>query len=141
MSATIDVVDGSYLEFSNFELTNYHPDIISQRAGINIRTASTTVSEWEANPHMGIVVKNNYIHDVNGNPKGWKIGSGGILILGNITDVLVEGNIMKRVDIEGIRNAGLYKEGDIKANFPRVFKDIIFRNNYVEEVQGDGFVM
>ncbi|MGG3309442.1 S-layer homology domain-containing protein [Paenibacillus lautus] len=141
MSATIDVVDGSYLEFSNFELTNYHPDIISQRAGINIRTASTTVSEWEANPRMGIVVKNNYIHDVNGNPKGWKIGSGGILILGNITDVLVEGNIVKRVDIEGIRNAGLYKEGDIKANFPRVFKDIIFRNNYVEEVQGDGFVM
>lgn len=141
MSATIDVVDGSYLEFSNFELTNYNPNVVSQRAGINIRTASTTVTEWEANPHKGIVIKNNYIHDVDGNPKGWKIGSGGILILGNISDVLVEGNIVKRVDIEGIRNAGLYKEGDVKANFPRVFENIIFRNNYVEEVQGDGFVM
>lgn len=141
MSATIDVVDGSYLEFSNFELTNFNPDVVSQRAGINIRTASTTVQEWEANSHRGIVIRNNYIHDVDGNPKGWKIGSGGILILGNISDVLVEGNIVKRVDIEGIRNAGLYKEGDINANFPRVFENVIFNNNYVEEVQGDGFVM
>ncbi len=141
MSATIDVVDGSYLQFHNFELTNSNPNVVSQRAGINIRTASTTTQEWEANPHRGIVVKNNYVHDVDGNPKGWKIGSGGILILGNISDVLVDGNIVKRVDIEGIRNAGLYKEGDIKVNFPRVFDDIIFTNNYVEETQGDGFVM
>ncbi|WP_438348746.1 S-layer homology domain-containing protein [Paenibacillus sp. FA6] len=141
MSATIDVVDGSYLEFHNFELTNKNPNVVSQRAGINIRTASTTVQEWEANRHQGIVIKNNYVHDVDGNPTGWKVGSGGILILGNITDVLVEGNIVKHVDIEGIRNAGLYKEGDINANFPRVFEDIIFNNNYVEDTQGDAFVM
>jgi len=141
MSATIDVVNGSYLEFSNLEITNFNPDVVSQRAGINIRTASTTTTEWEANPHRGITIKNNYIHDVDGNPKGWKIGSGGILILGNISDVLVEGNTVKRVDIEGIRNAGLYKEGDVNANFPRVLKNVKFNNNYVEEVQGDGFVM
>lgn len=141
MSATIDVVDGSYLEFHNFELTNNNPEIVSQRAGINIRTASTTVQEWENNKHQGIVIKNNYVHDVDGNPKGWKVGSGGILILGNITDVLVEGNIVERVDIEGIRNAGLYKEGDVKANFPRVFENIIFNNNYVADTQGDAFVM
>ena len=141
MSATIDVVNGSYLEFSNLEITNFNPDVVSQRAGINIRTASTTTAEWEANPHRGITIKNNYIHDVDGNPKGWKIGSGGILLLGNISDVLVEGNTVKRVDIEGIRNAGLYKEGDVNANFPRVLKNVKFNNNYVEEVQGDGFVM
>ncbi|WP_193726531.1 cohesin domain-containing protein [Paenibacillus guangzhouensis] len=141
MSATIDVVNGSYLEFSNLEITNNNPDVVSQRAGINIRTASTTTAEWEANPHQGITIKNNYIHDVDGNPKGWKIGSGGILLLGNISDVLVEGNTVKRVDIEGIRNAGLYKEGDVNANFPRVLKNVKFNNNYVEEVQGDGFVM
>lgn len=141
LSATIDVVDGSYLQFSNFELTNKNPDVVSQRAGINIRTASTNVTEWEANPHRGIVVRNNYIHDVDGNPSGWKVGSGGILILGNIEDVLVEGNTVERVDIEGIRNAGLYREGDTKANFPRVLKNIVFNNNYVADVQGDGFVM
>lgn len=141
LSATIDVVDGSYLQFHNFELTNKNPEVVSQRAGINIRTASTNVTEWEANPHRGIVVKNNYIHDVDGNPTGWKVGSGGILILGNIEDVLVEGNTVERVDIEGIRNAGLYREGDTKANFPRVLKNVVFNNNYVADVQGDGFVM
>lgn len=141
LSATIDVVDGSYLQFHNFELTNKNPDVVSQRAGINIRTASTNVTEWEANPHRGIVVKNNYIHDVDGNPTGWKVGSGGILILGNIEDVLVEGNTVERVDIEGIRNAGLYREGDTKANFPRVLRNVVFNNNYVADVQGDGFVM
>ncbi|MCR8660415.1 LamG-like jellyroll fold domain-containing protein [Paenibacillus endoradicis] len=141
LSAVIDVVDGSYLQFHNFELTNKNPNVVSQRAGINIRTTSTNTTQWEANQHRGIVITNNYVHDVDGNPTGWKVGSGGILILGNITDVLIDSNIVKRVDIEGIRNAGLYKEGDIDANFPRRFENVIFSNNYVEDTQGDAFVM
>lgn len=140
-SATIDVLDGSYLEINNFEVTNYSDTVISQRAGIAIKTSATNQAEWEANPHKGIVIRNNYVHDVNGNPTGHKLGSGGILLLGNISDVLVENNKVVNVDIEGIRNAGLYKEGDIKANFPQVLTNVQFRNNYIEKVQGDGIVL
>jgi uncharacterized protein YjdB len=140
-SATIDVLDGSYLEINNFEVTNYSDTVISQRAGIAIKTSATNQAEWEANPHKGIVIRNNYVHDVNGNPTGHKVGSGGILLLGNISDALVENNKVVNVDIEGIRNAGLYKEGDIKANFPKVLTNVQFRNNYIEKVQGDGIVM
>ncbi|WP_053376445.1 cohesin domain-containing protein [Paenibacillus sp. FJAT-27812] len=140
-SAVIDITDGSYLEINNFEVTNYSETIISQRAGIAIKTSATNQAQWLANAHKGIVIKNNYVHDVNGNPKGHKMGSGGILLLGNISDALVENNKVINVDIEGIRNAGLYKEGDVTANFPKVLTNVQFINNYIEKVQGDGIVM
>lgn len=140
-SATVDITDGSYIEINNFELTNYNESVVSQRAGIAFKTTATNQAEWTANPHKGITVKNNYVHDVNGNPKGHKMGSGGILFFGNISDVLVENNKIVNVDIEGIRNAGLYREGDTNANFPRVLTNVQFRNNYIEKVQGDGMVM
>ncbi|MBP1962988.1 Ig-like domain-containing protein [Paenibacillus aceris] len=140
-SSTIDVLDGSYLEINNFEVTNYSETVVSQRGGITVKTSATNQTEWLNNAQKGIVIKNNYIHDVNGNPKGHKMGSGGILLLGNISDVLVENNKVIKVDIEGIRNAGLYKEGDISANFPKVLNNVQFKNNYIEKVQGDGIVL
>lgn len=140
-SATIDVLDGSHLEFNNFEITNYNEDVMSQRAGIAVKTSATNQEEWEDNPHEGITIKNNYIHDVNGDPDGHKMGSGGILLLGNISDVLVDNNKVIDVDIEGIRNAGLYKEGDIPENFPKKLSNIQFSNNEISRVQGDGMVM
>src|SRR5699024_2977923 len=88
-----------------------------------------------------ITIKGNYVHDVNGDPDGQKMGSGGILLLGNISDVLVDNNKVTDVDIEGIRNAGLYKEGDIPENFPKALDNIRFTNNEIARVQGDGMVM
>lgn len=87
------------MEINNFEVTNYNDTVVSQRAGIAIKTSATNQEEWEANPHKGIVIKSNYVHDVNGNPNGHKVGSGGILLLGNISDALVENNKVINVDI------------------------------------------
>lgn len=140
-SAVIDMTDVSHIEINNFELTNYSQTVVSQRSGIAIKMTATNQTEWEANPQYGITIRNNYVHDVNGNPNGHKMGSGGILLFGNINDVLVENNKVVNVDIEGIRNAGLYREGDTDANFPRVLRNVQFNNNYVQGTQGDGMVM
>jgi hypothetical protein len=102
---------------------------------------------------IGILVENCYAHDVqsehnnNGGDgsTGWthtgntefgtrnadnapgKAG-GGIIV--EVTDSRVEGNIVRRTALEGIRTS----HGDWGTN-------VIFRGNYIETVAGDGMVM
>ncbi|WMT39238.1 hypothetical protein RE628_17430 [Paenibacillus sp. D2_2] len=54
---------------------------------------------------QGIVIRDNYVHDVNGlhQANGASKISGGIIVNGYV-DVLIEGNKTLRCDNEGIRN-------------------------------------
>ncbi|MGO4375218.1 hypothetical protein AB4Z21_31585, partial [Paenibacillus sp. MCAF20] len=123
-SGAVMLVDQEYWEINNLEVTNYSETVKSSRAGILIISNNSIKSH--------IYIRDTYVHDVNSDKDGSKV-TGGIIIIGagGFHDVLVENNHVKNVAIEGIRNAnGLNK----------INTDIVFRNNYIEEVLGDGIV-
>ncbi|WP_171652113.1 Ig-like domain-containing protein [Paenibacillus foliorum] len=140
-AATVEVRNQSFWEISNLEVTNYDATTKNMRAGIiALNEKGVTVTEWEQNQLKHIVIRDCYVHDVNSDPSAYKM-TGGILILGNYSDVLVEGNKVINVAIEGIRNAGMAPSGSSNGGAPQVMNNIVFKNNYIQDVQGDGMVI
>ncbi|MFD0675775.1 MULTISPECIES: Ig-like domain-containing protein [unclassified Paenibacillus] len=140
-AATVDVRNQSFWEISNLEVTNYDAATKNMRAGIlALNEKGVTVTEWEQNQLKHIVIRDCYVHDVNSDPSAFKL-TGGILILGNYSDVLVEGNKVVNVAIEGIRNGGMAPSGSPNGGAPQVMNNIVFKNNYIQDVQGDGMVI
>ncbi|MGG1517740.1 Ig-like domain-containing protein [Paenibacillus oryzisoli] len=140
-AATVEVRNQSYWEINHLEVTNYNATVKNMRAGIiALNEKGTTVAEWTNNQLRHIYIKDCYVHDVNSDPAANKF-TGGILVLGNYSDVLVEGNKVVNVAIEGVRNAGMAPSGAPNGGAPTVMDDIRFRNNYVQDVQGDGLVI
>ena len=161
-----------YWEIYNLEVTNLEPTDeeggrmdsgSAERAGILIYSSN----QKEIYKH--IVIKNCYVHDVNSDWNGGKT-SGGIIVMGHymdmegnivtidengnptphamgraaFTDVLIEGNYVKNVAIEGIRNkcnTNITSSGWGKNEFLKNFSDVTIRNNYLEDVVGDGIVL
>lgn len=140
ISGTVMLVEQDYWEINNLEITNYSSSVVSNRVGILAYTSQ--------NDRYHLHFKNNYVHDVNSNPKGSK-GTGGIIFVRDTDDihtngaggmspfgfhdVLVENNHVRNVSVEGIRTAGTANN--------KVNTDIVFRNNFIEEIQGDGIVL
>lgn len=155
------------LEVTNLESTDKAGELMdsgtSERAGILI------YSDNQTDVYEHIVIKNCYVHDVNSNWKGGKT-SGGIIVIGNymdmdgnvvtiddagnpttkamgraaFKDVLIEGNYVKNVAIEGIRNkcnTNITASGWGSNEFLKNFSDVTIRNNYLEDVVGDGIVL
>lgn len=122
VSGAVMLVDQSYWEINNIEVTNFSDTVQSSRAGIFARSSGET---------KHVYVRNTYVHDVNSDPDGKKV-TGGIIFDGEFHDVLAENNHVKDVAIEGIRNAN---------STNKTSTDVVFRNNYVEEVLGDGIVL
>ena len=155
------------LEVTNLEATDEAGESMdsgtSERAGILIYSSN------QKKVYDHIVVKNCYVHDVNSSLKGGKT-SGGIIIMGhyldkdgnrvtiddngNLTakamgraafsDVLIEGNYVKNVAIEGIRNkcnTDIGSSGWGRNEFLKNFSDVTIRNNYLQDVAGDGIVL
>ena len=153
-------VTNSYQDFSqpNIRATHWYNRSaqVVKKALLGIYVASGAYikadgSSGAGSAHcIGIVIENCYAHDVqsehnnnqgtytgymdntefgarNDNNKAGKTG-GGIIV--EVTDSRVEGNIVRRVGLEGIRT----NHGDTGTN-------IIFRGNYIETVYGDGMVM
>ncbi|GHV89075.1 hypothetical protein AGMMS50267_14350 [Spirochaetia bacterium] len=154
-SGVIHLVNQSYWEIRNLEITNtfdnpttkpnhwYDMEVRKGLAGIMI-TRNDPQYMMEGN-----VVKNCYVHDVqsehtnNGGTPNWTSnyfggthnrskGVGGIFA--GYKDVTIEGNIVKKVGLEGIRNNG---DGDNRTTITGV--KII--GNYVELTAGDGIVI
>lgn len=116
-----------------------------------------------------ITVRNNYVHDVqteyylnfSGNRETKRLKAvGGIIVLGawfdedgNVTlnqgdhrsttgfdDVLIENNIVQRVGLEGIRTKA-DSDTSVANTFHKTLSNIVIRNNYLEDVAGDGIVL
>jgi hypothetical protein len=148
ITGTVMLYNQSYWEINNLEVTNYSETLVNARAGIIALSVSATIQNH-------IHIKNCEVHDVNANPSpnlsnSNNKNSGGIIIFGSSIDkdgnyvnvnsgfnnVLVEGCKVYNVTKEGIRN-----KSDNNGAFPRVNSNIIFRNNHVENVFGDGIVL
>lgn len=172
ITGAVTIYNEEYWEIYNLEVTNLEntdkmgeamDNGTSERAGILIYSSN----QEEIYKH--IVVKNCYVHDVNSNFKGGKT-SGGIIVMGhyldkdgnrvtiddngNLTakamgraafeDVLIEGNYVKNVAIEGIRNkcnTDIGGSGWGKNEFLKNYSNVTIRNNYLENVVGDGIVL
>ncbi len=172
ITGAVTIYNQEYWEIYNLEVTNLEDTDkmgeamdsgTSERAGILIYSSN------QKEIYRHIVVKNCYVHDVNSNFKGGKT-SGGIIVMGHyldkdgnrvtiddngnptakamgraaFADVLIEGNYVKNVAIEGIRNkcnTDIGSSGWGKNEFLKNYSDVTIRNNYLENVVGDGIVL
>lgn len=116
----------SFWEVNNLEITNTVP------AGTTYAATGIMVDGGnEATPSSNITIKNCYVHDVNA-AKDFQTnfvkGTGGIIIAGKTDDVLVQSCHIKNCAVEGMRTVG-------------TGKNIVFDNNLLEYIYGDGIVM
>jgi hypothetical protein len=142
-SGAIMLYNQEYWEINNLEVTNYSTTVTSSRAGILVYNSQPGLKNH-------IYVRNCYVHDVNSDTNGNKI-TGGIIFFGTNIDkdgnatlglqagfneILVENNHVSNVTKEGIRT-----KSDSGNGYPKISTNVVFRDNLVEEVWGDGMVI
>ena len=157
VNGTIELYDVNYWVVSGIEVTNIGTTAGDGRSGIAVMSRISKLGQGQFNIQdyadarmQGIVIRDNYVHDVNGlhQANGASKISGGIIINGYV-DVLVEGNKTLRCDNEGIRNnaygpsnPGTNNTGLTWSNssYPWA-SNAVFRNNWVSSSVGDGIVL
>lgn len=157
LNGTIELYDVNYWVVSGIEVTNIGNTAGDGRSGIAVMSRISKLGQGQFNIQdyadarmQGIVIRDNYVHDVNGlhQANGASKISGGIIINGYV-DVLVEGNKTLRCDNEGIRNnaygpsnPGTNNTGLTWSNssYPWA-SNAVFRNNWVSSSVGDGIVL
>jgi len=157
LNGTIELYDVNYWVVSGIEVTNIDTTAGDGRSGIAVMSRISKLGQGQFNIQdyadarmQGIVIRDNYVHDVNGlhQANGASKISGGIIINGYV-DVRVEGNKTLRCDNEGIRNnaygpnnPGTNNTGLNWSNssYPWA-SNAVFRNNWVSSSVGDGIVL
>lgn len=172
ITGAVTIYNQEYWEIYNLEVTNLeNTDRMGEAmdSGTSERAGILIYSSNQKKIYKHITVKNCYVHEVNSNLKGGKT-SGGIIVMGHYLDkdgnrvtiddngnltakamgraafeeVLIEGNYVKNVAIEGIRNkcnTDISNSGWGKNEFLKNYSNVIIRNNYLEKVVGDGIVL
>jgi len=171
--AVVHVKDSEYIIIQDLEVTNWEYDSADLMGELNndegiIYDQSKSlltgilVENEDAGELKGVVIKNNYVHNVNGymsknGSEGHKKGSGGIMVLvtgGEVesyfTDLQIIGNKVEQVCHEAIYmescwaarelvgGAGSQQAGSYKwVGWPNVY----VAHNYVNDVAGDGIVL
>jgi len=138
-----------YWEINNLEITNLGLLPRTSRTGIKIEARDFGVVNH-------IYLRNIYVHDVNGDSVRKDIDNGGIYftVTGNTTrtrfnDILIENCTVKDVNRTGISVGGsswAYLYDNWGGRYPQQIIDdcshtnVVIRNNYVENIGGDGIV-
>ncbi|MCW2365049.1 hypothetical protein M2341_000496 [Sphingobium sp. B7D2B] len=129
----VAILNASYVTVSGLELTNDGPPAGS-RYGVLVSAENVGVVR-------GIRISDMYIHDVRGTND--RKDNGGIVFqaLGprfptRFDDLAIERNIIWRVDRSGI--AGISDQVTAARWYPSY--DIVIRDNYLEDIGGDGIV-
>ncbi|QNK63995.1 right-handed parallel beta-helix repeat-containing protein [Pedobacter sp. PAMC26386] len=127
-TAAVKLIGQSYWQIKNLEVTNQQlAGGTSRLYGIYLKSATST-------PYSNVQILDCYVHDVNSyttesNTALFNKGTGGIIVGGNNSEVLIKGCHVKNVTVEGIRNAG------------GICSHIIIDSNLIENVYGDGIVL
>ena len=129
----VAVINAEYVTVSDLEVTNEAPSP-AQRFGV-------LVSAQDRGVTRGIRITDMYIHDVRG--LNDRKDNGGIVFRAigqrratRFHDLRIERNIVWRVDRSGI--AGISDQIGVLNWFPS--DDVVIRDNYLEDVGGDGIV-
>ncbi|WP_018629058.1 right-handed parallel beta-helix repeat-containing protein [Niabella aurantiaca] len=132
-SSTLLLNGVSYWEVNNLEITNKVPDGMSYAAtGVRVNGGS------RSGPFCtNIRIKNCYIHDVNAataKQPNYVKGTGGIIVNGKLSDVWIQNCHIADCSVEGLRTTGF-------SDMANRSKNIVFDNNLIENIYGDGIVM
>lgn len=123
----------SYWKISNLEITNTVPNGLTYAAtGIRVNGGGRN-EDYCTN----IVIQNCYVHHVNAataRQPNYIKGTGGIILHGKLSDVLVESCHIAHCSVEALRTTGF-------SDMANRSKNIIFNNNLIEHIYGDGIVM
>lgn len=146
ISGAVMLYNTDYIEVNNLEVTNDITGATSVRSGIVIFAGGKGTLEHA-------YIRNCYVHDVNNSSSVFK-PAGGITFVfstydkdgtntgvhSRFNDILVENCTIKNVSMTGIRNAGLNPTGVSRPD-SMFDSNIVFRNNYLENIGGDGIVI
>ena len=137
-SGVVELFEGSYWTISQLEVTNNLPGESVNRVGIMAIDDCAHSGEFYATPSHGLIVKDCYVHDVVSDDANKY--NGGIILMGNWNDVLIDNNHVKDVSVSGIRNVpwGPGSTMDPETNFYQ--NDFIISNNTLENIYGDCIV-
>lgn len=129
----VGIINADYVTVSGLEITNDSP-LPAHRTGLLISAEDRGITR-------GIRIRDMYIHDVRGTND--RKDNGGIVFRATgqklptrFDDLIIERNIVWRVDRSGI--AGISDQVTSSNWFPS--EKIVIRDNYVEDVGGDGIV-
>ena len=128
-SAALALVDQSYWEVRQLEFTNQQPaGGQNGLTGISIRSRGKTLQQH-------IYIERCVVRDVNSpavTKANYNAGksTGGIIFRGDISDVRVVRCHIHDVGVEGLRTSST-----------RAVKDVVFTDNLIENVSGDGIVI
>jgi hypothetical protein len=129
----VEIRNADNVTISGLEITNSGPDPIPRRG--------VFVNEVDFGVARNIVLRDLYIHDVNGTNE--RKDNGGIVFsaLGpkvptRFEGVMIERNIIWKVDRSGI--AGISDQVNVARWFPSRF--VVIRDNVLEDIGGDGIV-
>ncbi|KIO75551.1 hypothetical protein TH53_20100 [Pedobacter lusitanus] len=126
-SSAISLNNQSYWEINNFDITNTGTETNASVRGIYVSQADSVRGS-------DIKILNCDIHDVKSAPgtsAASNKSSGGIILAGNTDNVLVQKNTVKNSTLEGIRTLGA----------PGKSTNVVFDQNYLENILGDGIVL
>ncbi|MFT4204162.1 MAG: right-handed parallel beta-helix repeat-containing protein [Chitinophagaceae bacterium] len=133
-SSALSLNKVAYWEVNNLEITNAVPAGVTYVA-IGIKVNGGVRSEDSS--YGNITIRNCYVHDVDAataHQPNYHKGSGGIILVGKLSDVLVQGCHIANCSVEGLRSTGF-------AEMERRSKNIVFDHNLIENIYGDGIVM
>lgn len=128
------LLDGvSFWEVNNLEITNKVPDGVTYAAtGIRVNGGGRSNAFC-----TNITIQNCYVHDVNAataKQSNYVKGTGGIILNGKLSDVLVQSCHIANCSVEGLRTTGF-------SDMANRSRNIVFDNNLIENIYGDGIVM
>lgn len=168
--AAVHIKNSKYITIQNLEVTNREADSADLMGEVSkpeydqskYMLTGILVENHDAGDLPGVVIKDNYVHDVNGymstnGTEGHKKGSGGIMALvtggeteSYYTDLKITGNRVENVCHEAIYmescwaartlvgGADSQQAGSFKwVGWPNVY----VAHNYVNDVAGDGIVL
>lgn len=162
--AAVHIYNSKYITIQDLEVTNLESDAADlQKDGAVYEQSKylltgILVENEDAGDLPGVVIKDNYVHDVNGYMNGGAVkGSGGIIALVTggqtesfYTDLQIIGNKVEKVCHEAIymescwaarKLVGGQNSQDAGKNKWVGWPDVYVANNYVNAVAGDGIVL
>lgn len=132
-TSTVYIDKGSFWEVNNLEVTNTVPEGLTYAATGILVKGGDKLDKYTTH----VSIKNCYVHDVNAataKQTNYIKVTGGIIINGKVSDILVQGNHISKCSVEGIRTTG-FSEMEYRS------RNIVFDNNLIENIYGDGIVM
>lgn len=138
ITGTVELIEGSFWDISGLEITNKKNQDGAFLAGILVLDDCQSAEEYKTTPQSGIKITDCNIHDVLSDDSEKR--TGGIIIMGNYTDILIDGNRIANTCVTAIRNVSWNSHVFGSPNVSHL-KNYRISNNIITNIAGDCIVM